>query len=235
MLSEQEARQLIASINQHFADVFHIRYHDAQQWLLQMDLQLSTHTPAESMLQDVNRMQPTGEDALRWRSLLNEIQMLLHAHPVNEARIQAGKLPVNSLWLWGGGRIDTAEPAIDVVYANDTLVAAAALRNAIAHAALPPQLDAELFEQRNVLLVLSEQLSSIQQKDVYAWLAALKHLEQHILAPLLDLLKTGKLEQVILWSDTLRLLLDKNALRKWWRRNKSIESNIMHLRQRYGH
>ncbi|UUX95503.1 hypothetical protein [Aquabacterium sp. J223] len=37
------------------------------------------------------------------RRLQNEVQMLLHAHPLNEARDSAGRLPVNSVWLSGCG------------------------------------------------------------------------------------------------------------------------------------
>jgi hypothetical protein len=35
--------------------------------------------------------------------MTNEAQMLLHAHPVNEARDRRGELTINSIWLWGGG------------------------------------------------------------------------------------------------------------------------------------
>ena len=34
--------------------------------------------------------------------------MLLHAHPVNEAREARGELPINSLRLWGAGRARAA-------------------------------------------------------------------------------------------------------------------------------
>jgi len=45
------------------------------------------------------------DDALRpWRRLLNEIQMVWHDHPVNQARAERGELPVNGLWLYGGAR-----------------------------------------------------------------------------------------------------------------------------------
>ncbi len=47
--------------------------------------------------------QPQGEAARRWRQLQNEMQMLLHEHPVNEAREQRGQLAVNSVWLSGSG------------------------------------------------------------------------------------------------------------------------------------
>ena len=42
---------------------------------------------------------PHGNDLKRWQKLLTELQMLLHAHPVNAARAQRGARPINSLWL----------------------------------------------------------------------------------------------------------------------------------------
>jgi hypothetical protein len=39
-----------------------------------------------------------------WRKLLNEIQMVWHAHPVNLARTARGLPPINSLWLYGGAK-----------------------------------------------------------------------------------------------------------------------------------
>lgn len=44
----------------------------------------------------------------RWRRLQAEVQMLLHAHPLNAAREAAGALPVNSFWLSGCGRTQAA-------------------------------------------------------------------------------------------------------------------------------
>ncbi len=49
---------------------------------------------------------PLPADAARaqeWMRLLNEAQMALHEHPVNRGRVASGKLPVNSVWLWGAG------------------------------------------------------------------------------------------------------------------------------------
>jgi hypothetical protein len=56
---------------------------------------------------------------VRWvRRLQNEVQMLLHQHPVNEAREARGALPVNSFWLSGCGR---AQPATAEVTVDDRL------------------------------------------------------------------------------------------------------------------
>jgi hypothetical protein len=50
------------------------------------------------------------------RSLQSEVQMLLHAHPLNAAREALGLLPVNSFWLSGCGAAQApakAPPQID--------------------------------------------------------------------------------------------------------------------------
>jgi hypothetical protein len=46
---------------------------------------------------------PSGEYTAEHRNLLSEIEMALHEHEVNRNREANGHLPVNSLWLWGGG------------------------------------------------------------------------------------------------------------------------------------
>lgn len=40
---------------------------------------------------------------LEWYKLLNEMQMFLHQHEVNQRRLRDELLPINSLWFWGGG------------------------------------------------------------------------------------------------------------------------------------
>jgi hypothetical protein len=42
--------------------------------------------------------------ARRLRTLLNEAQMLLHEHPLNQAREQRRLRPLNAVWIGGGGR-----------------------------------------------------------------------------------------------------------------------------------
>jgi hypothetical protein len=49
---------------------------------------------------------PTSPDPAlvrRWKQLQNELQMLLHTHPVNDERAARGLPPVNSVWLSGTG------------------------------------------------------------------------------------------------------------------------------------
>jgi hypothetical protein len=79
--------------------------------------------PAEALGADLLGCLPAGEAGRRWRQLFSEAQIALHAHPVNAARIAAGKLPVNALWLWGAGSLPVAvETGLAVVATRDDVI-----------------------------------------------------------------------------------------------------------------
>lgn len=61
--------------------------------------------PEQALGEDLSQHLPAGAEGRRWRVLLNDIQVLLHQHPLNADRRERGLAPVNSLWLWGGGRL----------------------------------------------------------------------------------------------------------------------------------
>jgi hypothetical protein len=53
--------------------------------------------------QPPNDFLPSGSNGATHRKLIGEIEMALHEHEVNILRVENGRQPVNSLWLWGGG------------------------------------------------------------------------------------------------------------------------------------
>lgn len=61
--------------------------------------------PAYALGADLLDGLPAGEAGRSWRRLFNEVQVTLHAHPVNVARTAAGKVPVNAVWFWGVGAL----------------------------------------------------------------------------------------------------------------------------------
>ena len=66
---------------------------------------------------------PTGENAVLHRNILSEIEMALHDHDVNLRRVEEGKPPVNSLWLWGGGMAPEKTPRPQPpLFADDALL-----------------------------------------------------------------------------------------------------------------
>ena len=68
---------------------------------------LKTHTPSQANGLNIDIWMP--KDVLfpglakQWRKLQNEIQMIWHDHPINEARLHRGELSINSVWIYGQG------------------------------------------------------------------------------------------------------------------------------------
>lgn len=57
---------------------------------------------------------PRQAEAGEWRRFLTEVQMLFHAHPVNDARAQQGLLPINAMWFWGANQTVQHEPVSNI-------------------------------------------------------------------------------------------------------------------------
>jgi hypothetical protein len=74
-------------------------------WFLVADepVAVQTHALDAVLGRSIQECLPAGEHARELRVLSNEIQMLWHASPVSAAREQRGSLPVNALWIHGGG------------------------------------------------------------------------------------------------------------------------------------
>ena len=127
---------------------------------------------------------PTGEDAMRWHQLFNGIQMLLHAHPLNEAREARGELPINSLWLWGaGGQLEPLRKIYDFAGSDDVLAEMFAAAADIPFAAMPAKWNEDSVAGRQ-LLVWTGLRSALQQGDLAAWRSALQDFENGYAQPL---------------------------------------------------
>ncbi len=102
----EEADELGALVGSHFgADEVEVAAFVEGAWLLHLarPVDCVTQPPETVVGHNVHGFMPAGHDGARIRSLMNEIQMLLHEHPVNQRRERARQLPVNGWWLWGFG------------------------------------------------------------------------------------------------------------------------------------
>lgn len=108
-LSAEEAQALIAPLRVLFGDAgFPISAPFPSRWYLALprEAKLPVFSPPEAVLgDDLSSHLPDGPEGRRWRALLNEAQILLHNHPVNQARAAAGRVTANSLCFWGAGRL----------------------------------------------------------------------------------------------------------------------------------
>ncbi len=126
---------------------------------------------------DVDPWLPVHAQGRLVRRLQNEVQMLLHEHPLNEARESRGRLPVNSVWISGTGPtqpLRDPRPQVD-----DRLVAPALVGDWPAWADAWAQLDAELAAQPWTVLTLCGERGAITWRREAAapwWKAAMARL-----------------------------------------------------------
>ena len=90
------------------------------------------NAPEQALGEDLLQHLPQGAEGRRWRVLLNDVQVLLHQHPLNRERAVQGLAPVNSVWLWGGGALPSrVHSELAGVLGEDPLLLALAARAGI--------------------------------------------------------------------------------------------------------
>lgn len=168
-------------------------------------LDLTTWEPEAVAGSAVLDYMPTGEDAPRLRQLMNESQMLFHTDPVNQAREEAGRPLINSLWLWGGGVLPPSRDKAP----SKAMGASPLLRGLALWAGREPA-------PASLQSVDDDTVLTLEADDLAA-------LEREWFAPLFGLLKSGKLKQLELYLGGMGLYqVDSAAARRFWRRPKPL-------------
>jgi hypothetical protein len=219
-LQPDEAEALVGDLNRHFAA-------DGLQFILGCQQgkhagmcylrlknapALRTSLPEYALGGDIRAFMPQGADASRWHRLINEIQMLLHEHPVNQVREGRGELPVNSLWFSACGvRPANVQAAERRVFSDYPLMTGLARTAGLERHALPADARA-MFKQTGEHVVVA--LSQLEQAD-QQWFAPLLNALASRTARRIDLhfaVRGQVLSVRVHWYDLLR----------WWRRPKPV-------------
>lgn len=227
-LSGEDAAQLCASLNAHFGvDGLSFVAPHPQRWYLRVDNapDMLTHPLPQVVGADMHAHLPYGADALRWHSVINEIQMLFYEHKVNLAREQRGEPPVSGVWLWGGGTHTAAVRKPYASLAGDSELACAFAQAAGMRTDVLP--DDWANKPGDLLLVCEGLRSALQCADLCRWRNTLQQFEKDWAAPLLAALEAGTIGQLTL--DVLSegasrsFVLTRAARWKIWRRPQSLQ------------
>jgi len=206
-LERGDADTLCQAVNAHFAGAIELRAIDPSRWCARLESEIDAG--------DEPPFEMAGREATKRAGdvLLTEIQMLLHGHPVNEAREARGEPAVNSLWFWGAGRLpDKPQGRWKSVTSADPLaLGLARLANAAA-GALPANADAWLEQ------------SPQDGRHLIILDPAIEALERDWFAPLAAALRARRIGMLSLHVPDAGFSVEtvRGDLRRFWRRPKAL-------------
>lgn len=157
----------------------------------------------------MGRFLPTGKDAVYWRRLLTECQMLLSQ--------------TVSVWFWGNG-IDNVQltTPFDTVFTNDAILQAQAFNAGVNRQAMPAQYADLQLNTANPLLV-DRRFAINTDLGPAESLSELCQFEQAWIEPLLSDLQQGRVDSLTLVVDAqTSYTLKKSQLRFFWRKLKPL-------------
>ena len=128
-LTPEESAEFARALRPLFGDAgFPLEPATPQRWYLRCppEAKLPTFAPPQAVLgADLLPHLPQGANERQWRHLLNEAQVILHNHPLNQRRAQRGQVTANSVWFWGAGTLPAwVRTPFACVYSNDETVRA---------------------------------------------------------------------------------------------------------------
>lgn len=235
-LDATESRELIAALNRHFArDGITLLAPFPRRWYLRADRApgIATTPLARAANRDVEAHLPQGDAALDWHRVINEAQMVLHEHAVNEAREARGAPAVNSIWLWGGGTAPAiGRPLYHAAWGDDALTRSLAAAAGIARHDVAGNgavwLAAAAAANDHHLLVLDQLSDALSTGGIAAWSNQLAILERDWMAPLTSALRAKTISAVTLVAansdNLLEATLTPALLWRLWRRARPLAS-----------
>jgi hypothetical protein len=232
-ITPEQAGRLVAEIMEVFiADGWLLKAPHPARWYLKPKRapQLITSSLSQVVGRDIRGFLPRGHDEKPWQTIMNEIQILLHGSTVNVEREKEGKLPVNSLWFWGSGRLPRIAPVTWTgVWSNEPVSLSLAKLSGTPAAGLPDGY-AEWRRQAESagehLVVLGDAHDATLYADAPRWQAALEKLETDWMEPLLRDLKAGALDRVTVITDSGKsFTLTSSQARRWWRWRRPLASH----------
>ena len=160
-----------------------------------------------------------------------ELEMWLHAHPMNAARVRRHEAPLTTLWLWGGGAplapqllmppAPTAHPdaTFMTVFGADPVVAGLCM---LSGARLQPPAHSahDLLNSGAARTAAVIQLFHTDKPQPATLMDLLRHLDERVLAPVVTALKDGVIQQLTLIANGRCSVLTARDSLRFWRRSR---------------
>ncbi len=236
-ISLEEASMLTATLNKHFAELqLNFKALHPKRWYISYPdfSDLNFYSIRQVAGKSIDGYLPLGLSENQFRSLFNEIQMVLFQHPVNTMREERGELPINSIWFWGGGRsTKLTAPNIDSFWSNDWSSLSLAAKSTIRSYSLPANArfssDMQIDYQPDSthVVILNDLESWASYGDIAAWKNALIDINDNWLVPMLNEIRKGSIRKITLVGfgddESVEIELKRSALWKFWKRPRTLK------------
>ncbi len=229
-----ESAGLLAALNAHFnADGIHLVAPAQARWYLRAPEtpDISTTPLADALNRAVNHHLPQGTEALAWHRIMNEAQMILHSHPVNETREMRGDVFANSLWVWGGGRhVDVSRRPFTATWGGDHVLRAIGIAARVKQHDLPDDAAAWLGRANDDqhLIVIDAPGDALRAGNLSAWRDSVENADRQWMEPLARAVRSGRLAGLTLVACNRNNLVTADVTRKslwrFWRPARSLAS-----------
>ena len=221
-VTHAHAEKIITSLNQHFkADDMIFVLGKSGAWYLRLEQQpdIQTSLPAVALDRNIYQFMPTGVNASKWLSYINQVQMLLHEHTVNDARESMHAPAINSVWFSGGGLMPqqvAAENGACLILADSPWYQGLAKHSGASIAPLDLNWTSMLDQKyAEVRVALSAQHLSDEAHFNALW----------------ELLGTKKIQHLVLnfgcFEKTLLATIKPIDRYKFWRKNKTVSDYLL--------
>lgn len=213
-LSEEEYKTLTNHLNSFFVEdgITLLPSATHQYWFLKTTSpwQLTTHPVQAALHQNIQARMPQGPDANKLRQIINQTQMLLHEHPLNQKRIQMGLLEINSIWFSENSLCGQAYAITPVQ--NIVLIGQSAMTRVVSEICQLP---------------LYADLSTAAAAGAKNAIMLMDKVDSMIWDTLYQAVRSRKIQQLVAYSpavnNTMQVLLTPLDCWKFWRKPSSFE------------
>jgi hypothetical protein len=190
-----------------------------------------TRDPARLLGGGIGGSTVQGAGAAALLMLGAELEMWLHAHPLNAARARRHEAPLTTLWLWGGGQplqrgflgapTPTSHPdaTFMTVFGADPVVAGLCTLSG-ARLRSPAVSAHDILSTGAARTAAVIQLFHTDQPQPATLMDLLQHLDERVLAPLVTALKDGVIRQLTLIANGRCSVLTARDGLRFWRRSR---------------
>lgn len=201
-ISCAEATALTNTLNQHFAqDGLLFAAATPSRWYVQCPVNRVPSASSPSWIaargELFTHMPVSIAGGINWRAILNEVQMLLHNHAVNEEREARGFAAINGVWIFGSAtQVSMVDKSpYDAVYSSNFETLALASFHKLKCLETVDNWASTTFTSNSLVYINALESIAIEE-DFSRWQHAREALEYGVFSPFLQKLERGEISRL---------------------------------------